>query len=111
MSLAWTCEGCGNRLRGHWLHCVVCHLTAGGSQAFDAHLVSSVQGGCRTGEQLAGLVNKKTGEPRVVRAEIDGVTVWQSPARGLVCAVGNRVSAASISDHEESVVVPELVGS
>lgn len=76
--LAWTCDECGQRLRGHWAHCGVCCLTFSGTQPFDDHLLSLVDAGCRTEAQMTKLTNHKTGRPRLSVRELDGVRVWQT---------------------------------
>lgn len=74
---SWTCETCGQRLRGHWAHCGGCCLTFSGVQPFDRHFRSLTNAGCRPESELPTLVNRKT--QRVFSSrELDGVTVWQT---------------------------------
>lgn len=79
MSQPWTCETCGQKLRGHWAHCGVCCETFGGVEGFDLHLKSLVNAGCRTPEQIAGL-RSKAGATRLYANNLNGVRVWQKPA-------------------------------
>jgi hypothetical protein len=75
----WHCETCGQNLRAHWCHCGGCCLTFGGVTGFDRHFYSLTDGGCRPPEELAGMVNRRTGEPIYQTEVIDGVTVWHRP--------------------------------
>lgn len=76
--IAWTCETCGQHLRGHWAHCGECCLTFSGTQAFDWHLRSLVHAGCRTETEMAALRNEKADHPRMMPREEHGVRVWQA---------------------------------
>lgn len=81
---AWTCETCGTELRGYWAHCGGtdegdgCCLTFSGTQAFDWHLKSLVNGGCRPESELASLRNEKADHPRMMPRNENGVTVWSA---------------------------------
>lgn len=114
MSVPWTCEECGARLRGHWAHCGLCCLTFGGSVAFDRHFKSVVNGGCRTEVELDGLRVKSTGARLLCARELDGVRVWQDATGVAASAAGNRVfgvvnnSVASDRGELENTVLREV---
>ena len=81
MAHAWTCDDCGQKLRGHWAHCGICCKTFGGVEGFDMHLVSLVDAGCKTEAQIARM-KTKSGTPRLAVKKIDGVKVWSKPYQG-----------------------------
>lgn len=98
MSASWTCEECGQHLRGHWAHCGLCCLTFSGTSAFDAHLKSLTNGGCHTEAKLFSLRTKQ-GAPKFHVLTIDGVEVWttsalSSPQEHNLDVLSDRVGAS-----------------